>query len=122
MEGFDKLYTTREVGELLDVGDRVVQRWVRNRKIPAVKIGRSYLIASTDLREFIAVLDDQARQVTYTTKEVGDLLNVGHRAVQGWVRDGLIPAVKIGRSYLISHADLREFITIKYHVESEDEE
>lgn len=58
----------------------------------------------------------------YTTREVGELLNVGHRAVQGWVREGLIPAIKIGRSYLITHTDLREFIAGRYHLPYDEED
>ncbi|AQA06612.1 hypothetical protein BVC93_22360 [Mycobacterium sp. MS1601] len=45
----------------------------------------------------------------YSPDEVADLLGLHVRTVRGYVRDGRLPAVRIGKQYRISEADLRAF-------------
>lgn len=40
----EKMYTTKETAEFLGCGQRDIQRYIRNGKIPAIKIGKSYKI------------------------------------------------------------------------------
>jgi excisionase family DNA binding protein len=47
--------------------------------------------------------------VLYTTDEVAQLLKVTPRAVQKWVREGKLPAVKYGRALRIRAEDLQRF-------------
>lgn len=44
----------------------------------------------------------------YSADEVADLLGLHVRTVRGYVRDGRLPAVRIGKQYRISEADLRK--------------
>jgi excisionase family DNA binding protein len=43
----------------------------------------------------------------YSADEVADLLGLHVRTVRGYVRDGRLPAVRIGKQYRISEDDLR---------------
>ncbi|ANW65625.1 hypothetical protein BCA37_20500 [Mycobacterium sp. djl-10] len=45
----------------------------------------------------------------YSPDEVADLLGLHVRTVRHYVRDGRLPAVRIGKRYRISEADLRAF-------------
>jgi excisionase family DNA binding protein len=45
----------------------------------------------------------------YSAEEVADVLGLHVRTVRGYVRDGRLPAVRIGKQYRISERDLREF-------------
>jgi excisionase family DNA binding protein len=45
----------------------------------------------------------------YTTKEVAKLLRVSQRAVQQWIRLGVLPAIRYGRLLRVRHADLAAF-------------
>jgi excisionase family DNA binding protein len=45
----------------------------------------------------------------YSTEEVADLLGLHVRTVRGYVRDGLLPAVRIAKQYRIAHEDLAAF-------------
>jgi excisionase family DNA binding protein len=45
----------------------------------------------------------------YSTEEVADMLGLHVRTVRGYVRDGLLPAVRIAKQYRIAHDDLATF-------------
>jgi excisionase family DNA binding protein len=45
----------------------------------------------------------------YSPDEVADLLGLHVRTIRHYVRDGRLPAVRIGKQYRISEADLRAF-------------
>jgi excisionase family DNA binding protein len=45
----------------------------------------------------------------YSAEEVADVLGLHVRTVRGYVRDGRLPAVRIGKQYRIAEKDLREF-------------
>jgi excisionase family DNA binding protein len=45
----------------------------------------------------------------YSTEEVADLLGLHVRTVRGYVRDGLLPAVRIAKQYRIAQEDLATF-------------
>jgi excisionase family DNA binding protein len=45
----------------------------------------------------------------YTTAEVGKMLKVSERAVQAWVKSGVLTAVRYGRLLRIREADLVAF-------------
>lgn len=45
----------------------------------------------------------------YSAEEVAEVLGLHVRTVRGYVRDGRLPAVRIGKQYRIAERDLREF-------------
>ncbi|MBF6331749.1 helix-turn-helix domain-containing protein [Nocardia transvalensis] len=45
----------------------------------------------------------------YSVEEVAERLGLHVRTVRGYVRDGRLPAVRIGKQYRIAHADLEAF-------------
>ncbi|MFI6501735.1 helix-turn-helix domain-containing protein [Nonomuraea typhae] len=45
----------------------------------------------------------------YTVSQVADLLDLHVKTVRGYVRDGRLKAVKVGKTYRISRADLEAF-------------
>ncbi|WP_036438551.1 helix-turn-helix domain-containing protein [Mycobacterium sp. URHB0044] len=45
----------------------------------------------------------------YSAEEVAEVLGLHVRTVRGYVRDGRLPAVRIGKQYRIAEQDLREF-------------
>lgn len=48
-----KLYTVKEVAEHLGVSPRSTQQYVLDKKMKAVKIGRSWFISEDNLKEFM---------------------------------------------------------------------
>ncbi|MFF2557058.1 helix-turn-helix domain-containing protein [Nocardia sp. NPDC058058] len=45
----------------------------------------------------------------YSVEDVAERLGLHVRTVRGYVRDGKLPAVRIGKQYRIAHADLEAF-------------
>lgn len=45
----------------------------------------------------------------YSVDQVADLLGLHVRTVRGYVRDGKLPAARIGKQYRITHDDLETF-------------
>lgn len=48
----------------------------------------------------------------YTIQETADILKVTYRTIQNYIYSGKLKAVKLGKSYRISEASLREFMQI----------
>jgi len=49
----ERYYTPAEVGEHLRVDVSTLYRWIRDEKLVAIKIGRDYRIAESDLQAFL---------------------------------------------------------------------
>lgn len=50
----DKLYTCAEIADRYSVPMGTVWLWIRDKKFPAIKIGKGYRVAEDDLRKFEA--------------------------------------------------------------------
>lgn len=48
-------------------------------------------------------------QQLYSVEQVADLLGLHVKTVRGYVRDGRLQAVRIGKQYRITHSDLEAF-------------
>lgn len=48
----DKLYRCEQVAERYGVNTATVWRWVREKKLHALKIGKRYLIRESDMQHF----------------------------------------------------------------------
>jgi excisionase family DNA binding protein len=48
-----KYLTIKEVADMLQLTERGIQKWVREGKIVAMKLGREYRIEKNDLEEFL---------------------------------------------------------------------
>lgn len=44
-----ELLTTREVADYLKLDVSTITRWIREKKLPAIKVGRSYRIKREDI-------------------------------------------------------------------------
>jgi excisionase family DNA binding protein len=68
--------TTQQAGEILGVTPQRVIALIRSKRLPAVKVGRDWLIAMRDLEKFekrpqgnYKLTADQIRQIRYMTKD-----------------------------------------------------
>ena len=46
----------------------------------------------------------------YTARQVADILEVHERSISRWIKEGKLPAVRIGNRYRVSHEDLERFL------------
>lgn len=57
--------------------------------------------------------DDTPRRLTLTPKEAAPLFGKSPAVIRRWVREGILPARRIGRLYLLPAAALEEFAKVK---------
>lgn len=50
------------------------------------------------------------RELYQTVKEVGDRLEVSEATVRGWIKDGALRAIDIGKGWRIADRDLEDFL------------
>lgn len=48
----DKLYNCEEIAERYGVQVITVWDWIRKKKLPAIKVGKSYKVQENDLKRF----------------------------------------------------------------------
>lgn len=48
----EKLYRCEEVANRYEVQITTVYDWIRKKKLPALKIGKSYMVQESDLKQF----------------------------------------------------------------------
>ena len=54
----DKLYTTKEIADLLKVSRVSVFKWIKGKRLPAQQIGKTYAIKGMDLNEYLSPSDE----------------------------------------------------------------
>lgn len=52
----------------------------------------------------------------YTTNEVATTLGVKEATVRSYIRDGFLVAAKVGRAYMVSDANLRDYVGKKFQI------
>ena len=50
------------------------------------------------------------REQYQTVKEVADLLKVSEASVRGWIKDGQLRAIEVGKGWRIADSDLDAFL------------
>ena len=49
----NKLLNLKEVSKILDINLEVLRRWLRNKKLPGIKVGSDWRVKEKDLEEFL---------------------------------------------------------------------
>lgn len=49
----EKTYTLKEVAEMLHVANITIYKWVSEKKLNGIKIGRSWVFTATDINNFV---------------------------------------------------------------------
>lgn len=52
-DGFDRLYTSKEVAQYMHVTVETVRTWIKEGKLVAARTGRHYVISDSDLRAYL---------------------------------------------------------------------
>jgi excisionase family DNA binding protein len=48
-----EFYTVKEIADTLEVKVETVQNWIRDKKLPAYKIGNTYRVRAEDFERFL---------------------------------------------------------------------
>lgn len=105
-----KVFTISEAGKILRLHRTYISRLIKERKIRALKLGKSYRILSEDLISF-AGGDIEAQFLTIN--EVAALLRIHRLYVNRLISGKKLKAIRIGKIYRISEIHLAEYIGLK---------
>jgi excisionase family DNA binding protein len=116
----NKIYTIREVSELVGVSESEIVRAVMLKRLPAVRVGKAIRIKEEDLeiflKEFIGGEESEPgykEPVIYTAEQVAKILKLSVDNIWDLLKTGRLKGFKIreGRSsWRIPAASLEEFI------------
>ena len=120
MDDEKKLYTIKEVSELVGISESEIIRVVMLKKLPAVRIGKSIRIKEEDLEMFLNdFIGGEERKpgyrepVLYTAEQVAKILKLSVDNIWDLLKTGRLKGFKIreGRSsWRIPAGSLDEFI------------
>ena len=79
------MYTVQELAEILSLHPKTVQRFIREGKLKATKIGREWRVQKEDLREFASGKDALEGFINYPRSIVGVEVAVSFREEEGGV-------------------------------------
>lgn len=115
-----KLYTIKEVSELVGISESEIIRMVMIRKLPAIRVGKAIRIKEDDLEIFLngflseeEVKTGYREPVLYTAEQIAKILKLSVDNIWNLLKTGRLKGFKIreGRSsWRIPTDSLEEFI------------
>jgi len=115
-----KLYTIKEVSELVGISESEVIRMVMIKKLPAIRVGKAIRIKEDDLEIFLngflseeEVKTGYREPVLYTAEQIAKILKLSVDNIWNLLKTGRLKGFKIreGRSsWRIPAGSLEEFI------------
>jgi len=122
MEEEKKLYTIKEVSELVGISESEIIRMVMLKKLSAIRLGKAIRISEQDLDEFLngfvgkqelLPTGQEKAPVLYTAEQVAKILKLSVDNIWSLLKTGELKGFKIreGRSsWRIPQDSLEEFI------------
>ena len=120
MDEEKKLYTIKEVSELVGISESEIIRVVMLKKLPAIRVGKAIRIKEEDLENFLNsfIGEEKSQQVSkepvlYTAEQVAKILKLSVDNIWNLLKTGKLKGFKIreGRSSWRVPADsLEDFI------------
>ncbi len=94
-----RLYTIKDASRILKVNEALVRHLIKEKKLKAIKIGRSFRISEKGLTLLLNV-----KKVTalYTLEEASKILKINKLTLYNLTKKKLIKTIKIGRFFRIS--------------------
>ncbi len=122
MEEEKRLYTIKEVSELVGISESEIIRVVMLKKLPAIRVGKAIRIKEEDLENFLNsfVGEEESQRVSrepvlYTAEQVAKILKLSVDNIWNLLKTGKLKGFKIreGRSSWRIPAD-----SLEYFIES----
>ena len=64
-------YTVQQIAQLLDLHEKTIQRYIREGKIKAQKVGKSWRVTKENLDEFTGIAEEEGDESVKTAKNKG---------------------------------------------------
>lgn len=105
-----KYLTLKELSELADTPYATIKRDIDCGTLPAYKVGRKYFIAADEGAQYVAKKQELHQIEGYSIRQIMEILPLSYAFIIDLIKSGRLPAVKVGRRYIVPTADFENFI------------
>ena len=108
----DQIYSLVETAKILKTSRTTVYSLIDKGILPFVKIGKQKKIKKKDLEEYINNSKSQKNtdiaEKLWSSKEIAKYLGCTQQTAQKYLREGKIPAIRIGRKWMAHPEEIRK--------------
>ncbi len=108
-----EFFTMKEVAERCGASYGIVKRDIDKGRLPAYRIGRKYFIAKDEMEKYIGMVAEKRGIEGYTIQEIMKKIPLSYAFIMELIKSGKLPAVKIGRQYIVPKTDFETFLQNK---------
>ena len=109
-ESNEKYLTLKEISCLAATPYATIKRDIEAGVLPAYKVGRKYFIAQDDAESYCQKQQTLRSIDGYTIREIMQIIPLSYAFTIELIRKGKLPAVKVGRQYIIPKTDFEHFL------------
>ncbi len=106
-------FTMKEVAEKCGASYGIVKRDIDKGRLPAYRIGRKYFIARDEMENYINAVAEKKGVEGYTIQEIMQKIPLSYAFIMELIKSGKLPAVKIGRQYVVPKTEYEKFLENK---------
>ena len=103
-------FTLKEVAEKSGTSYGIVKRDIDKGKLPAYRVGRKYFIAKEEMEDYLEKSRDTWGLEGYSIREIMEQIPLSYAFIMDLVKQEKLPAVKVGRQYIIPKDSFEEFM------------
>lgn len=111
-DDIDQIYSLVEAAKILKTSRTTIYSLINKGLLPFIKIGNQKKIKKKDLEEYINKCRQQKStdnaDKLWTSKEIAKYLGCTQQTAQKYLREGKIPAIKVGRKWMAQPDDIRK--------------
>lgn len=109
-EAFGRYLTLKETSRLACTPYATVKRDIESAVLPAYKVGRKYFIRQEDAERYSEGRRGLLAIEGYTIRQIMEIMPLSYAFVIELIREKKLPAVKVGRQYIVPKEDLAKFL------------
>ncbi len=108
-----EFFTMKEVAEKCGASYGIVKRDIDKGRLPAYRIGRKYFIAKAEMENYINKVAEKKGIEGYTIQEIMGKIPLSYAFIMELIKGGKLPAVKVGRQYIVPKTEFEQFLEKK---------
>jgi len=103
----------KDAAAMSSIAYATIKRDIENGKLTAYRVGRKYFIHSDDIKVYSQNRKTLQKIQGYTIKQLMEMIPLSYAFIMELIHSGQLPAVKVGRQYIIPKTEFEAFIRTK---------
>ena len=112
-ENEKEFFTLKDVAERCGTSYGIVKRDIDKGILPAYRVGRKYFIARDEMDRYVSDAITKWGMEGYTIQDIMGRIPLSYAFVMELIKSGKLPAVKVGRQYVIPKGEFEKFMAHK---------